>query len=541
MATIAENLQTIKDSTESIKQAIIDKGGTISGGLITYADAIKNISGGGEGGGGNTSSFRITNKLNGYLFGGPNYSTQGVELLHKYNFEGGVVDKVIIIPDDFSTQSGSINLNYNTPDSSIQTEEYPFYIFINDKAPSYLVSGIFYLSINTEGQLCLRAPGYPESTKPMLLTIIAIDVDGNYDFDYVQIQTSMTCFLRDTQITLFDNSQKKVQDITYNDELKVWDFDNGVTSKAKPLWIKKQEIATYYYKVTLEDGNTINLVGSNGKCHRLFNYDDMVFESATDMVGKNTYTENGICRIVSVDKVEEVCEYYNIITNYHMNCFANGILSSCRYNNLYPMKDMRFVKDDRLSKQPRWKVYAEKFRQHPVLGTYLDGLRLYEQEDISIEDTVKYVNNLELLKKRLTDFDENYTISNDISEANVGWIDLEGNVYGFKLYMPGQMNHILLADIIGSELGLKEESYGGYSRTLENLGWVKFSNDFLSYSNKKEISTKQERMLFKFLHNNEKVKKRGSIKMGSVLGDDNSLEYLKLMPKKDLTNKMRGN
>ena len=46
MATVAENLQTIIDSTEAIKQAIIDKGGTISGGLTTYADAIKNISGG---------------------------------------------------------------------------------------------------------------------------------------------------------------------------------------------------------------------------------------------------------------------------------------------------------------------------------------------------------------------------------------------------------------------------------------------------------------------------------------------------------------
>lgn len=46
MATIAENLQTIKDSTEAIKQAIIDKGVTISGGLTTYADAIKNITGG---------------------------------------------------------------------------------------------------------------------------------------------------------------------------------------------------------------------------------------------------------------------------------------------------------------------------------------------------------------------------------------------------------------------------------------------------------------------------------------------------------------
>ena len=35
MATISENLQTIKNSTDAIKQAIIDKGGTIEGGMTT--------------------------------------------------------------------------------------------------------------------------------------------------------------------------------------------------------------------------------------------------------------------------------------------------------------------------------------------------------------------------------------------------------------------------------------------------------------------------------------------------------------------------
>jgi hypothetical protein len=43
MRTIAENLQIIKDSTEAIKQAIIDKGGTISGDITTYAEAINSI------------------------------------------------------------------------------------------------------------------------------------------------------------------------------------------------------------------------------------------------------------------------------------------------------------------------------------------------------------------------------------------------------------------------------------------------------------------------------------------------------------------
>lgn len=48
MSTISENLQTIKNSTDAIKQAIIDKGGTIEGDITTWADAISGISGGGS-------------------------------------------------------------------------------------------------------------------------------------------------------------------------------------------------------------------------------------------------------------------------------------------------------------------------------------------------------------------------------------------------------------------------------------------------------------------------------------------------------------
>lgn len=43
MATIAENLQILKDSTDAIKQAIIDNGGNVTGGLSSYADAINNM------------------------------------------------------------------------------------------------------------------------------------------------------------------------------------------------------------------------------------------------------------------------------------------------------------------------------------------------------------------------------------------------------------------------------------------------------------------------------------------------------------------
>lgn len=50
MGTISENLQTIKNSTLAMKQAIIDKGGTIDGDMTTWANSIANIPSGGSGG-----------------------------------------------------------------------------------------------------------------------------------------------------------------------------------------------------------------------------------------------------------------------------------------------------------------------------------------------------------------------------------------------------------------------------------------------------------------------------------------------------------
>jgi len=43
MATISENLQTIQASLQAIKEAIINKGGVISGDITTWAESINNI------------------------------------------------------------------------------------------------------------------------------------------------------------------------------------------------------------------------------------------------------------------------------------------------------------------------------------------------------------------------------------------------------------------------------------------------------------------------------------------------------------------
>ena len=196
------------------------------------------------------------------------------------------------------------------------------------------------------------------------------------------------CFVKGTLITLADGSRKKVEDLTYDDELLVWNFDKGCLDSAKPLWLKKSEQSGYYYKVTLSDGTEIKLVGSDGNCHRLFNYTDKVFQYPTRMAtGTKIYTENGIATLVSCERIEEETEFYNLITDKHINCFADGVLASCRYNNLYPIdEDMKFVKDGR-KKRP----YKE-FKAAGISREWYNGLRLGEQTD-SLADITEYIND----------------------------------------------------------------------------------------------------------------------------------------------------
>lgn len=225
--------------------------------------------------------------------------------------------------------------------------------------------------------------------------IIAIGKQGEIDINKIKVPfVYWTCYLKDTLITLSNNHTKKVQDITYQDDLLVWDFDNGCFTSAKPLWIKKSEIATQYYHCVFENGIILDLVGSNGNCHAIFNLDDNKFEYANNCVGKTVMTQNGPTKLLSCDIVEDTVEFYNIITDYHMNCYANNILTSTTLNNIYPIKDMKFIKENREI------ISQNKF--HPITQQYYNGLRLGEQNKLSLQEIDRKISILHKIKLEKT-------------------------------------------------------------------------------------------------------------------------------------------
>ena len=162
------------------------------------------------------------------------------------------------------------------------------------------------------------------------------------------------CLIKGTLITLADGSKKPVEDITYDDELLVWNFYKGCFDKAKPRWIKIAQTANVYNKLTFDNGATLGLVGEGGTqgYHRIFNEQAKLFTHTgvpETPIGTITFAED--CTkpvLVKQELVHEEVEFYNIITEIHFNLFANGILTSCKNSNKYYIENMKYVTDKEL-------------------------------------------------------------------------------------------------------------------------------------------------------------------------------------------------
>lgn len=174
------------------------------------------------------------------------------------------------------------------------------------------------------------------------------------------------CLIAGTLITLSDGSTKKVEDITYDDELLVWDFFNGCFTSAKPRWIKVKQTSPVYNKLTFSSGATLGLVGEGGSqgYHRIYNKQAGLFTHTgvpETPIGTITFAQDETEPVlIKQELVNEDVDYYNIITDKHFNLFANGILTSCKCSNMYRIENMKYVgerlmSDEEIEKDFEWR------------------------------------------------------------------------------------------------------------------------------------------------------------------------------------------
>ena len=182
------------------------------------------------------------------------------------------------------------------------------------------------------------------------------------------ITISLACLIEGTQITLADGTTKAIEDITYDDELLVWNFYDGKFDKAKPSWIKVEETAPRYNLVKFSNGSEVGFVGAGGEkgYHRIFNKEAGAFTHTgckDTPNGTTTFAQDKTFpTVVSQEVVEKEVKFYNVITDKHYNLFANGILTSCKLSNEYNIKDMKYVGEKLINAKEK-DAYFEKIKK----------------------------------------------------------------------------------------------------------------------------------------------------------------------------------
>lgn len=150
---------------------------------------------------------------------------------------------------------------------------------------------------------------------------------------YAPAQSYTSCVTPDTLVTLADGTQKRIDQVTYADQLLVWDFDKGEYSVASSSIIENHGYDNNeIIKLTFADGTVIKVVNAHG----FFDADqnkwvDITAKNAQSYVGHNFTQVDGASyktvKLISAEVTTEYVEAWSILTVDHYNCIMEGMFS----------------------------------------------------------------------------------------------------------------------------------------------------------------------------------------------------------------------
>lgn len=294
------------------------------------------------------------------------------------------VNRVETTSTQYSCSTCGSNHYYGNTGTMTVREARAAYIYTGQSDTTNSVFTAYFVSVNGT------------KTRVSESEVLKNESEGYYQFTY----NRTTCLAGESLVIVYDKNKKKrnkkkLQDIDEDDLILCWDFDKGEFTYANPLWIKKPEAVDYYYLLKFENGYSLKVIGD----HKLFCVNKNKFMNAGDrnefQVGDSIYTATGeVVKLVSHERVFETIDSYSVITDYHVNMFANDILTSCVFSNIYDIKDMKYVSNDKK------KIDVSKL---DVDDKYIKGIRLDEvSTDFrgTEEETIRYINEyFEMIEK----------------------------------------------------------------------------------------------------------------------------------------------
>ena len=149
--------------------------------------------------------------------------------------------------------------------------------------------------------------------------------------------TSSWCVTADTLLTLADGSQKRIDELTMNDELLVWNLETGTYDSAPPIFIDDVGPEDYYNVIHLyfSDGTETKIIYEHG----YFDYDLGKYVYITESnyrqyIGDRFVKQDDIdnntwetVTLVDSEIIREMARPYSTNTVNHLCFYVDGMLS----------------------------------------------------------------------------------------------------------------------------------------------------------------------------------------------------------------------
>lgn len=148
----------------------------------------------------------------------------------------------------------------------------------------------------------------------------------------VNCTLNKSCFTGDTLVTLADYSVKRIDELTMNDDVLIYDFFKGEYSSAKPMLIFHHNDVEEYCRLTFSDGTIVKMVDG----HKFFDMDKeewvmILNETCQNFIGCHfaKVEKEGIISVELVDAtiIKEVVTSYSAETLFHINMVFGGMLT----------------------------------------------------------------------------------------------------------------------------------------------------------------------------------------------------------------------
>ena len=145
--------------------------------------------------------------------------------------------------------------------------------------------------------------------------------------------SSGECVTPDTLITLADGSKKRIDEVTYEDQLLVWDFFKGEYAVVPSVLIVNHGYDNWtVIELSFSDGSSVKAITAHGFFDESTNAWELINpENAREYIGHSFVkaTDDGYTSVelISVDIYEEYTESYSLVTAIHYNFITNDLFS----------------------------------------------------------------------------------------------------------------------------------------------------------------------------------------------------------------------